>query len=117
MNEIKSGHEIFTVYCRFFPEGWAKRVNMPGRTNDIATMSNLGKENLVSDIFSEYNNSERCTQAVDRIIESIQQRRRLTQVTVSCTSGITFTLLSWHMSAETWASLIQLMSVCEFKII
>uniref|UniRef100_A0A5K4EGA6 Uncharacterized protein n=1 Tax=Schistosoma mansoni TaxID=6183 RepID=A0A5K4EGA6_SCHMA len=52
---------------------------MPGRTNDIATMSNLGKENLVSDIFSEYNNSERCTQAVDRIIESIQQRRRLTQ--------------------------------------
>uniref|UniRef100_A0A5K4EGV6 Uncharacterized protein n=1 Tax=Schistosoma mansoni TaxID=6183 RepID=A0A5K4EGV6_SCHMA len=54
---------------------------MPGRTNDIATMSNLGKENLVSDIFSEYNNSERCTQAVDRIIESIQQRRRLTQKT------------------------------------
>ncbi|CAH8442635.1 unnamed protein product [Schistosoma rodhaini] len=64
---------------RFFPEGWAKRVNMPGRTNDICTMSNLDKENLVSDIFSEYNNSERCTQAVDRIIESIQQRRRLTQ--------------------------------------
>ncbi|CAI2725218.1 unnamed protein product [Schistosoma spindalis] len=64
---------------RFFPEGWAKRANIPGRTNDNNALSKPSKVNAVSEIFSEYNNSKRCTQAVDRIIESIQQRQKLTQ--------------------------------------
>ncbi|CAH8483148.1 unnamed protein product [Schistosoma margrebowiei] len=66
---------------RFFPEGWAKRVNIPGKTNGIVTSSNPSKVNVVSEVFSECNNSKRFTQAVDRIIESIQQRRRSTQRT------------------------------------
>ncbi|CAH8463308.1 unnamed protein product [Schistosoma turkestanicum] len=64
---------------RVFPEGWAKRVSIRGRANGVVTSSIPGKLNNISEICSDYNNSKRSTEAVDRIIETIQQKRKQIQ--------------------------------------
>ncbi|KAH8849648.1 hypothetical protein KSF78_0000258 [Schistosoma japonicum] len=66
---------------RFFPEGWAKRENVSQKINDTTTYSRLNKINAASDICKDYYNYKRPTQAVDRVINAIQHKRKQIQNT------------------------------------